>query len=283
MKKLLTILLLLIMMQVRAQEDNFYKKPPQEISDLITAKPIPTASVNDVGDKMLLMERNPLTSVAELAEPELRIAGLRVNPDNFSQSRPNTITGLTLKDLKTMKVDSIKGLPENLRAMAVQWNPSQSKIAFVNLTRTCVDLYVVDISLLTAVKINQSPLNVLLGGTFAWLDDNLLIYKTTIPEIPKPEKPLAPKGPVIQESLGKQAASRTYQDLIKSSYDESLFEYYARCQLVINDAGVETKIGEPAIYRSFSISPDRQYLLIQTIEKPFSYMVTAYGFPHKDC
>jgi dipeptidyl aminopeptidase/acylaminoacyl peptidase len=267
-------------MHSKAQDQITYKEPPKEIYDLIMAKPVPSASVDDAGKWMLLMERNTFPTVAELAEPELRIAGLRINPNNFAQSRMTTLAGMSLKDLNTLKEYQIKGLPSNLRATNIQWSPSQNKIAFVNLTFDTVDLYVIDIATFAASKINRLPLNIVTGGTFAWLDDNSLIYKATVEDAVKPVKPLAPKGPVIQESLGKKAASRTYQDLIKSGYDEALFEYYAKSQLVFTDFTKETFIGEPAIYRGFSISPDTKYLLLQTISKPFSYTVPAYDFPH---
>jgi len=257
-----------------------YKEPPREIYDLIMAKPVPSASIDDAGKWMLLMERNTFPTVAELAEPELRIAGLRINPNNFAQSRMTTLAGMSIKDLNTMQVHEIKGLPANLRATGIQWSPSQNKIAFANLTYDTVDLYIIDISTFTANKINQLPLNIVTGGTFAWINDNSLIYKATLPNSVKPEKPLAPKGPVIQESLGKKAAARTYQDLIKSGYDEALFEFYAKSQLIFTDLTKETKIGEPSIYRGFSVSPDQKYLLLQTIDKPFSYTVPAYEFPH---
>jgi dipeptidyl aminopeptidase/acylaminoacyl peptidase len=257
-----------------------YKEPPREIYDLIMAKPVPSASIDDACKWMLLIERNTFPTVAELAEPELRIAGLRINPNNFAQSRITTMAGMSLKDLSTMQVHEIKGLPANLRATGIQWSPSQNKIAFANLTYDTVDLYIIDISTFTANKINQLPLNIVTGGTFAWIDDNSLIYKATLSNSAKPEKPLAPKGPVIQESLGKKAAARTYQDLIKSGYDEALFEFYAKSQLIYTDLTKETKIGEPSIYRGFSVSPDQKYLLLQTIDKPFSYTVPAYEFPH---
>ena len=38
---------------------------------------------------MLLSQRNSYPSVEELAQPELRIAGLRFNPNNFALSRQN--------------------------------------------------------------------------------------------------------------------------------------------------------------------------------------------------
>jgi dipeptidyl aminopeptidase/acylaminoacyl peptidase len=280
MKTIVTFLFLIIVMYSKAQEQITYKEPPKEIYDLIMAKPVPSASVDDAGKWMLLMERNTFPSVAELAEPELRIAGLRINPNNFSQSRMTTLAGISLKDINTLQEYSIKGLPAEMRATSIQWNPSQNKIAFANLTYDRVDLYVIDISSFTAAKINQLPLNIVTGSTFAWVDDNSLIYKATITNAVKPEKPLAPTGPVIQESLGKKAAARTYQDLIKSSYDEALFEFYSKSQLVFTDFTTERKIGEPAIYRSFAISPANNFLLLQTINKPFSYTVPMYGFPH---
>jgi len=79
--------------------------------------------------------------------------------------------------------------------------------------------------------------------------------------------------------LGKSAPSVTYQDLIKSPYDEKLFEFYGTSQLVINKNGIETPIGKPAIYASSTLSPDKKYIMMRTLHKPFSYLVTAQSFP----
>jgi dipeptidyl aminopeptidase/acylaminoacyl peptidase len=94
-----------------------------------------------------------------------------------------------------------------------------------------------------------------------------------------PQKPIVPKGPTIQENLGKAAPSVTYQDLIKSPHDEAVFEFYTTAQLILNKNGVETNVGTPAIISSISLSPDRNYLMMRTLKKPFSYLVTAGGFP----
>ncbi|RYY13653.1 MAG: S9 family peptidase, partial [Chitinophagaceae bacterium] len=116
-----------------------------------------------------------------------------------------------------------------------------------------------------------------------WVDDENIIYKSVVSPLDKqPTKPLAPTGPVIQESTGKMAASRTYQDLIKTPYDEALFEFYATTQLKkINTSGAQaTGLGAPAIYGSWNLSPNKQYLLVRTINKPFSYLFPWSGFPH---
>ena len=52
------------------------------------ATPTPTVSVNGKGTWMLLMERNTATTtIAELSEPEYRLAGLRLNPATNGPSR----------------------------------------------------------------------------------------------------------------------------------------------------------------------------------------------------
>lgn len=71
-----------------------------------------------------------------------------------------------------------------------------------------------------------------------------------------------PKGPTTQENHGKASPRPTFQDMIKSPFDEQLFEFYGTAQLVKNTNGMETKIGQPAIYSIISISPDKKYVMM---------------------
>jgi len=257
-----------------------YQMPPKEMVDLLLAKPTPTISVDSKAEWMLVSERNSYPTVEELGQPEIRIAGMRLNPNNFSASRQTYINNFTLKNIKTNKEYKIVGLPLNMLANNVRWSFDEKKIAFTNTSAYRVDLYVINVAMQTAAKVNVQPLNLVTGGSFSWLNDNSLLYKTTV-STPgaAPKKPITPKGPTIQQNIGKAAPGRTFQDLIKSPYDEQLFEFMATAQLVNNKSGIEIKIGKPAIYNSFNVSPNNRYLLIETVRKPFSYLVPASGFP----
>ena len=280
MKKFFFVLLIFPSIFIFSQSDLSYKLPPKEIVDLLLAKPTPNVSIDDKGEWMLFTESNSYPSVAELAEEELRIAGLRIDPKNFSTSRQNFINNLWLKNISSGKEYRISGLPVKLRAGNVRWSPDDKKIAFTQNNDNRVDLYVVDVASQKAMKVNQQALNIVLGGAYQWYDDNSLLYKIVVkPASAVPRKPSMPSGPAIQENLGKVAPSRTYEDLIKTPYDEQLFEFYATAQLVKNAKGVETKIGAPAIYSSIAVSPSNKYLMVRTIKKPFSYLVPAFGFP----
>lgn len=262
-----------------AQDDISYKMPPKDITDMLLAKPAPGVSIDDKGEWMLLTENNSYPSVEELARPELKIAGLRINPANFAPSRQNFISNLYLKNISTGRELKISGLPSPLFAGNISWSPDDKKIAFTQTTAGRVDLYVIDVNTQKATKLNKTALNVITGGV-TWFDNTTLLYRTAIkPAGAAPPKPAMPKGPTVQENYGKASPRPTYQDLIKSPYDEELFAFYATTQLVKNVNGVETKIGQPAIYGMISVSPDKKFLLIRKIKKPFSYTVPANGFP----
>lgn len=279
MKKFKLVILLFIAFTSFAQDDAGYTLPPKDIADMLLAPSSPSVSVDDKGEWMLLMQSSSYPSVEELAQPELRIAGLRINPANYARSRQNFINQIWLKNIKSGKELQISGLPSPLMAGSISWSPSDKKIAFTNTTNSRVDLYIIDVATQKAAKINKSALNILLEG-YQWFDDNTLIYLTaTRPASSAPAKPLMPKGPTVQENYGKASPRPTYQDLIKNPYDEQLFEFFSTSQMVKNTNGAESKIGKPAIYSSVSISPDKKFMLVRKIKKPFSYTVPAFGFP----
>lgn len=269
-----------IFLYAGAQDDFKYQLPPKDLQDLVLAKPTPSVSVDDKAEWMLLLERSDYPTIEEMAQPELRIAGLRINPNNFGPSRNASFNNIRIRNIKKGEDSNVEGLPADLRASGVQWSPDQRKFAFVHSANTYSDLYVVDLETRKAVKINRNPLNTVLGSAFQWAGNGQILYKTIVPGRELNAKPGAPAGPVVQENLGKAAASRTYQDLIKNAYDEALFDYYATAQLVKSDLATETPLGKPALYRSFSVSPDKNYILTTVINKPFSYLVPATGFPH---
>jgi dipeptidyl aminopeptidase/acylaminoacyl peptidase len=277
--RLLFILLFTACINAAAQDDGSYKTPPKDIADMLLADKSPTVSVDEKAVWMLFMESSSYPSVEELARPELKIAGLRINPANFAPSRRTYINNLLLRNIASGKDFRISGLPSPLYANQVTWSPSNKKIACTHTTGNRVDIYIIDVATQKAVKINKTALNVLSGG-YTWLDDNTLLYNAVIkPATAAPARPPVPKGPTVQENYGKATPRPTFQDLIKSPYDEQLFEFYTTSQLVKNTNGTETKIGSPALYNLVSLSPDNKFLLIRILKKPFSYTVPAGGFP----
>ncbi|MBC7866765.1 MAG: PD40 domain-containing protein, partial [Gloeobacteraceae cyanobacterium ES-bin-316] len=200
-------------LQVAAQDDISYKTPPKDIMDMLLVKPTAGVSMDDKGEWMLLTESSSYPSVEELAKPEYRIAGLRINPNNFAPSRQNFITNLYLKNVASGKTFPVSGLPSPLFAGSASWSPDEKKIAFTQTTSGRIDLYVITVASQKAVKINKTALNTI-TGSYTWYDNNSVLYRSTVkPASAAPPKPLAPKGPAVQENYGKASPRPTFQDM----------------------------------------------------------------------
>ncbi|MGH2626544.1 MAG: S9 family peptidase, partial [Anaerolineales bacterium] len=87
--------------------------------------------------------------------------------------------------------------------------------------------------------------------------------------------------PNIQENRGKAAPAPTFEDLIKTSHDEDLFEYYFTSQLAKFDSATrrKTPLGRPGILDNPQASPNGEHVLVARIKRPFSRLVPMSGFP----
>lgn len=264
-----------------SQENLTYQLPPKEIVDLVDILPTPRVSISPDGQKILLSQSPGMPTIEDYAATMLRIAGSRLDPNTNGRSRVSYVTGVVVMDIYGGNKAELKGLPAGAKISSVSWSPDGSKIAFIIISNG-LELWYADISDFTAKKLTNAILNGTMGGAFQWLNSSdKILYRTV-----KPGRGLAPirsnvpEGPVIQENLGKEAAVRTYQDLLKDVNDEKLFEYYTTSQFVVTDLdGNKQKIGQPAIYSSISPSPDGNYYLVRKINKPFSYLVPSSRFP----
>ncbi len=97
-------------------------------------------------------------------------------------------------------------------------------------------------------------------------------------------KNAVPTGPTISVNDGKKAQNRTYQDLLKNKNDEHNFEQLALSELYkVSLDGTNEKWLDSEMYNSIRFSPDGEYVMVTTVEKPFSYLVPyrSFYFPPK--
>jgi dipeptidyl aminopeptidase/acylaminoacyl peptidase len=272
--------LLLVSSAVCAQTS--YQTPPASIADLVNAPSTPAVTFSKDGSFMLLLERTESPSIEDLAQPELRIAGLRINPSTTGPSRAGGYTNLKIKKTATGEEIQVTGLPSPAKMSGFTFSLDERYLAFTQTEAKGISLWVVDLSTYTAKAVTGPILNQVLGNSMAWLADNSLLIKAVNPARGKvPSAPVAPAGPTIQETSGKAAPSRTYQDLLANPHDEALFAYFMDSQLMrITLDGSSTAVGKPAMIKSMLLSPDKTYLLVESIQKPFSYLVPADRFPY---
>ncbi len=259
-----------------------YMRPPEAIAKLIDAPSTPAVSIDSKAEWMVLMERPGYPSIEDVAAPELRIGGTRINPATNGRSRQNPMTGLSLRNIATGETFSFTNMSASPAISNVSWSNDEKKIAFTNTVEDGIELWMADLQSKSAKKLTNAIINNAYVSAFEWMPDNQHLMVSTVVEGrgSAPQRPRAPKGPVVQETAGAEAASRTYQDLLENSYDEQLFEYYTTVQLQkISLNGNAQKVGTPDIIKGFDLSPDGKYMLVETIQRPFSYLVPASRFP----
>lgn len=280
----LTVFALLAAAPTLAQEAPArYETPGPELAALVDAPRTPAVSLSPDRATLLLMQPPSLPSIAEVSAPEARLGGLRINPRNNGPSRGTAFVDLAFRDLEGGET-AVGGLPDEPRIRNVRWAPDGRHVAFTHELTDRVELWVADVETAQARRLIDRPVNAAYGSPFTWVADGRTLLVRTIPEGrgPAPTEPGVPVGPVIQETAAEAAPARTYQDLLENEHDEGLFEHFMTSQLLRVDLdGQSTSLGEPAILRSVSPSPDGEYLLVQTTHRPFSYLVPAYRFPNR--
>ncbi|MEZ4995714.1 MAG: prolyl oligopeptidase family serine peptidase [Saprospiraceae bacterium] len=288
MKKLFLLLpILIITLNAFSQENLDYQKPPKDILDLVDVPMAPSVLMDDARELMVLLYRNTYGSIEELSEEELRLGGLRINPKTNIGSRVTYYNNIELKPVGKAgaAVIPVNGLPEEPRLTNFSWSPDQKKIAFTHTTAEGVELWVLDLMQHSASKLTEARVNANLGDVINWFKDSRALLVKMLPEKREPlinTREAVPTGPTISVNEGKRAQNRTYQDLLKNKNDEHNFEQLALSDLykVSLEGGAE-KWMETAMYASVSFSPDGEYVLINTVEKPFSYLVPYYRFPSR--
>ena len=266
--------------------DIGYQMPPQVLADIIDAPPTPAVSLSPDNAWILQLERPGYPPISEVAQPELRLAGLRINPRANGPSRGANLNGLLLQELADGRQVRVTGLPADPVITSVTWAPDSRTIAFVVAIDDRLTLWTAAVKDGKARRLTPEgmALNAVYGRPYSWLSDSKTLIARTIPagRGPAPVEPLVPSGPVIQENLGKKAPARTLQDLLQNAYDETLYDYYATSQLVkLTLKGKAEPINQPAVFRSVSPSPDGSYLLVQMVRRPYSYSLREGSFPRK--
>ena len=264
-----------------AQDVSSYRVPPPPIPQILDAQQTPWTSIEPGGTTMVLVGRPGLPDIAELAEPELRLAGARINPRTNGPSRSSFGRSLTFQDLESGTRREV-ALPADARVSSWQWSPDASHLAFTNTVASGVELWVADARTAEARRLLGPELNATLGTPYQWAPDgrSLLVKRVLQGRGGPPAPPAVPAGPVIQENVGGAAPVRTYQDLLANAADEALFDYYFTSQLVRVPAsgGAPTPVGEPGIISGFTASPSGEYLLVTRIKRPYSYIAPMFAF-----
>ena len=276
--------------QTDAVGPSGYNQPPSNILDVMHAPLPPVPVMSPAGDEMLLVSWQEFPSIARVATPFLRLAGVRVEPRNHSKHDTPGGYGIT-RCASGYELAQVAGgatvpvaLPPGACSGQPVWSADGKLFAFANIATDSVELWIGDGTTGALHPVPGVRLNPMFGDELQWMPDQKTLLVKLVPAgmgAPPPE-PVVPIGPSIQETNGQTGQSSTYEnrDTLGNKHDEDLFNYYAATEVALVDAatGAITPVGKPANYESLQPAPDGQHLLVTSIHEPYSYVTTYDRF-----
>jgi dipeptidyl aminopeptidase/acylaminoacyl peptidase len=263
-----------------AEPPTPWQKPPADVLEVLHAPRLPWVWTAPTGEYLLLADPVTYPSLAELAAPMHKLAGMRVNPVvNGAHGQRGATTP------RLVQVESGTVTPLDLAGDAevdeVIWTVDGRRFAIIARHPDHFGLWVGSVEG-DLKEVKDLALNPLLGTAVEWLPGQKRLLVRRIPERgPAPQAPAVPVGPEILEGTGASARS-TYEarNLLRTAHDDALFEYYATSELVVVDPakGKVKVVGKPALYNMADSSPDGRFLLVERLVGPWSHEVPWWRF-----
>ncbi len=287
-------LLALLTANVAAQTLPTYRQPPAGIMALADAPPAPEVISDSRQTVLVLLQQAAYPPLAELAAPELRLGGLRIDPRThvantitLSDNRPIRLPysrGLALQRAGAAVAPiAVSGLPTRARLAYFTWSPDETQLAFTHTADDGVEIWVLDVASARARRLTAARANATLGNPIAWFKDGKALLVRMLPDPPPPladPQAVLPTGPIVSVSDGSRSSNRTFQDMLASPVDDANFEALTTSVLMrVPLQGAASRWAGPAMYRGMQFSPDGAYLLVDTLQRPFSHSAPLDRFP----
>ncbi|WP_115555413.1 S9 family peptidase [Xanthomonas campestris] len=264
-----------------------YQLPSKALQAVVDAPRAPLLQLSPRRDLAAMLQLPALPDIAEVAQPELKLAGVRIHPKTHAASRFSFASKLWLLSVADGSERQIAGLPAPLSLADLAWSPDQRSLAFrrEDAASGANELWVVDVAAGQARRL-LADVNTSINDELHWLPDSsgLLVQQQLRDQAAPPARDAVPAGPAIQQTSADAGvrAIRTYQDLLRNEADARLFEYYATAQPVIVAVNGQVRpIAAPGIYLHLSVSPDGRYVLSERSERPFSYLAPLDAFARR--
>ena len=176
-----------------------YQKPSDVLAAIVDAPATPSITLSPDRTRMIILTRAERPDIAELAQPELRIAGLRINPTVDGPSRAITFNGVSFTSLDNGTTTRVTGLPATPRILTAAWSGDSKALAFTLQQESRIELWIADAASAQARRLADLPVNATLTDGFAWVDAaTLLVVRVPSDRGAAPVEPRTPSGPILQ-------------------------------------------------------------------------------------
>jgi dipeptidyl aminopeptidase/acylaminoacyl peptidase len=265
-----------------------YATPGADVLPVVDAPPAPAIYLAPGGRYLAFVHLQAHPPIEMLARPYLRLAGLRIDPSLRARRRLRRAAALSVLRIADGQ-ERYLHLPDDAQVGPLTWAPDGHRFAFTVDRPDGVGVWTADAGTAAASEVPGLTVCDVLGGdpsadggTLRWSRDGRFLLVLS-PPTDRPQLPPPPLEPRIDETAGKRSQTATYQDLLATPADEDAFDALATtipCR-VDPVTGERAELGPAALYQSVTDSPDGQYLLVQRLQRPFSFRVPWFWFARR--
>lgn len=257
--------------------DSRYQVPIADLQALVDAPRGPEFRLGPKNKTGLLVSIPGVPTIAEVAQPELKLGGLRVHPKLRAATRTAFSDGFSLLDIASGKTRTVTGLPAKVKIADMAWSADEKWLAFSVWGHSGVELWILDVKQASAHRLIAEKLNAVMGAGFSWLNgsDQLLVRLLPHGQKVAPREPRVPLGPNMQETRGgKLAQTRTYPDLLRNPHDADMLDWQLQTQLaIVQIDGSVRRFGPAMTLSKVQASPDGKWVLTTQLKRPYSYQL----------
>ena len=201
-----------------ASDPPKYALPPADIVAVFDAEPLPQTLLSPNKQVVALTKARAYPTIAELAQPMLRLAGSRVNPKTNGPHRASGLPGTGIYSITLKKIaDGIRSQRDDAAAGArverqVLRRRRAARVPQITKTNG-IELWIADgvTGSAKAVVTGNDRINATTGDPCDWLKDNATMVCELVPSNrgAAPIAPTVPSGPTVHENYGKAAPAPT--------------------------------------------------------------------------
>ena len=271
---------------VRAQApETRYLTPPPEIAKAIDAAQLPQTILSPNRKVAALVTLSSVPSIADLSQPMLRLAGMRINPEtnnqHFNYNKP-TIAKLSLISVVDGKERPVS-LPERGDVQWVRFSPDGTKIALTQASQRGVALLLVDTTSGAVRQLTQPVLNRTWGDACEWLSDGRALLCRTVPAgraaaTARGEGARRPASAAERRARPQPPGPVRTSSPALTTMRSSSITSPASSPSSMRPPALSRRLERRALFASVSASPNGEYVLVTKVKRPFSRIVAANGF-----
>ena len=154
-----------------AAQQEAYRMPPPEVVEILDAPAPPAVQVSPDQQWLVLAHRKSMPSIADLAQPMLRIGGRRINPATNGYFSPSLVTGFSVMEVADGTERAID-LPYEEGWGYADFSPDGRSFATTRDTDQGIELWVGDVADASARRVMGPMLNGARGGECSWMPDS---------------------------------------------------------------------------------------------------------------